>query len=357
MLRVGLNGAGRIGRALLRLLRDDPEVTVVAVNDRAGAAAVAHLLRHDSIHGPFPGRVEALDGDRLVVGERELAFGSAAEPCASFWRRHEVSVVIEATGRFTQGGRAREHLAGGDGLVIVTAVSGDADLTVVPGVEGGRPWIDAREGWRSLASRVRGARVVSLASCTTHAAALPLAVIDERFGIEAAEMTTVHCTTGSQPTIDGPHPDPRRSRSALLSMIPTTTSAARGLVEVLPALAGRLSCLAVRVPTATVSLVEIVAHTRGPLPDRSRIAEAFEQPAAGALAGLLGTTGEPLVSIDFRGDPHSAVVDLLLVERPGDRLLRVVAWYDNEWGYANRVADLLRVLAGSFPGAGRGGGT
>lgn len=327
-LRVGLNGAGRIGRALLRLLLDDPAVEVVAVNDTAGAPTVAHLLRHDSLYGAPPFEVGHAEG-ALVTGGRPIPFTENARPEEVPWRQHGVEVVVEATGGFPSAVEARRHLAGSVRTVLVTAVCPGADATLLPGLH-------------DLAA-ARSFSVVSTASCTTQAAGLPLALLDRWYGIDAAEMTTVHCTTGSQVTMDQPHRDPRRARSAMLSIIPTTTSAGTGLVAALPPLAGRISCLAIRVPTISVSLVEIVAHTRAPAKSRERIASQLREAAGGELAGRLGVTDEPLVSIDFKGDPRSAIVDLPLLELPGDRLVRLVAWYDNEWGYSNRVAEVLRV--------------
>jgi glyceraldehyde 3-phosphate dehydrogenase len=328
-LRVGLNGAGRIGRALLRLSVDDPRVEIAAVNDVAGAPAIAHLLRHDSVYGAPPFEVDALDGALRVAG-RPIPFTAHARPEEIPWRAHGVRAVVEATGSFIRAGEARRHLAGEIRRVLVTAVCPGADVTLVPGLPG--------------FAEAAGAPVVSTASCTTQAAALPLALLDRWFGVAAAEMTTIHCTTGSQVTMDQPHPDPRRARSSLLSMIPTTTSAGTGLALALPRLAGRVSCLAVRVPTASVSLVEVVAQTERPVGPRDDLAKRFRAAAAEApLAGRLGVTDEPLVSVDFKGDPRSSIVDLPLLEVPGTHLARVVAWYDNEWGYAHRVADVLRV--------------
>ncbi|MCU0254720.1 MAG: type I glyceraldehyde-3-phosphate dehydrogenase, partial [Acidobacteria bacterium] len=243
---------------------------------------------------------------------------------------HGIQAVVEATGRFSRGSEARRHLVGPVRQVLVTAVCPGADATVIPGLPG-----------LETAARTT---VVSTASCTTQAAALPLAVLDRWFGVAAADMTTVHCTTGSQVTIDQPHPDPRRARSALLSMIPTTTSAGTGLALALPRLAGRLSCLAIRVPTASVSLVELVVQTERPVDPREELAAGLRAAAAEApLAGRLGVSDEPLVSVDFKGDPRSSVLDLPLLEVPGTHLVRLVAWYDNEWGYTHRVADVLRV--------------
>lgn len=324
---VGLNGAGRIGRCLLRLLADDPLVTIQAVNDVAPVESICHLMRHDSIHGSFDGACSARDGT-LTVGARDIPYSRVSEPEAIPWDEAGVGLVVEATGRFTRADQARRHLRGPVRRVLVTAVSDGADQTVVPGPHRGGVNPEAR--------------VVSTASCTTHAAAVPLTLLDEWFTVTAAEMTTVHCTTGSQVTIDQPHADARRARSALLSMIPTTTSASRGIVAVLPQLEGRLTCLAIRVPTATVSLVECVVQTGRDLPPVDEIADRLRESARGPYGRFLGVSDEPLVSIDFRGDPRSSVVDLPLLASPGPRMLRLVAWYDNEWGYASRVADVLR---------------
>lgn len=326
-LRVGLNGAGRIGRALLRLTLGDPRVVIAGINDLAGPATIAHLLRRDSIHGPFPAEVGHA-AEEIVLAGRRIPFSSENDPARIPWPGSAPDVVVEATGRFANAAAARAHLAAGAPRVVVTAVCAGADATVVLGPHDGR--VDP------------SAAVVSTASCTTHAAALPLALLDAWFGVEAAEMTTIHCTTGSQATIDAPHDDLRRARSALLSMIPTTTSAASGLEAVLPRLEGRLTCLAIRVPTATVSLVEIVAHTARPADEPAALAARFRRAAAsGAYAGRIGVSDEPLVSIDFEGDRRASVVDLPLLARPGRHLVRVVAWYDNEYGYAARVAELL----------------
>ncbi len=325
-LRVGLNGAGRIGRALLRHLLREPAYAIAGINDAAGAETVAHLLRHDSLHGPFPAPVSSAPG-ALVVGGRRLPFSSEKDPAAIPWA-DEVDVVVEATGRFARAEAARRHLRGSVRRVVVSAVCPGADETVVLGPHDGAVRSDAAVG--------------STASCTTHAAALPLALLHEWYGVAAADMTTVHCTTGSQVTIDAPHADPRRARSALLSMIPTTTSAERGIVAALPFLAGRLSCLAIRVPTATVSLVEILAHVERPADAPDALAERFRAAAATApWAGRLAVSDAPLVSIDFNGNEHSSIVDLPLLARPGGNLVRVVAWYDNEYGYAARLHDLL----------------
>ena len=333
-LRVGLNGAGRIGRALLRLLVDDPRVEIVAINDVAGAPAIAHLLRHDSVYGAPAFEIECRDGALHVAG-RPIPFTGLTHPDEIRWHERGVRAVVEATGSFSRAEEARRHLAGEVRRVLVTAVCPDADATLVPGLPG--------------FAEAAHVPVVSTASCTTQAAALPLSLLDRWFGVAAAEMTTVHCTTGSQVTMDQPHSDPRRARSSLLSMIPTTTSAGTGLGLALPRLAGRISCLAIRVPTASVSMVEVVAQTERPVGARDELAARLRAAAAeDPLAGRLGVTDEPLVSIDFKGDPRSSIVDLPLLEVPGAHLVRLIAWYDNEWGYTHRVADVLRVWGESL---------
>ena len=331
-LHVGLNGAGRIGRALLRILRRSDEVRIAAVNDLAALGTLEHLLRHDSVHGSFPDGLDSEDG-RLVIAGRGVGYMQIPEPADIPRESHGVNVVVEATGAFSGNGGARQHLERpGVDRVLVSAVSENADRTIVLGVQDG--------------SVPEGERVVSAASCTTHAAALPLALLDARYGVAAAEMRTVHCTTGSQRTMDLPHRDPRRARSALLSMIPTTTSASRGLVAALPQLEGKLSCLSIRVPVATVSLVDLVVQTTRPVGSRDELRSLFESAARDAIyAGRLGVSHEPLVSIDYKGDPRTSIVDLPLVERPGAHLVRVIAWYDNEWGYASRIAELLEIWA------------
>jgi glyceraldehyde 3-phosphate dehydrogenase len=338
-LRVGLNGAGRIGRCLLRMLHDDPHVALVAVNDVAAPEMIAHLLRYDSVHGSFSGDVgvERRDGGEwLSLAGTPIAYSRAASPQESPWEDHGISVVVEATGRFTSASLAADHLREPVERVLITAVCPDADETIVLGAHDGAP--------------APTSRIVSTASCTTHAAALPLLLVDDWYGVVAGQMTTVHCTTGSQTPMDAPRTDPRRARSCMVSMIPTSTSAREGLRQALPRAADSLSCLAIRVPTATVSLVELVLSTSQDLPEAGALRARFLEAASGRLRGYLACEEQPLVSIDFRGNPHSATIDLPLVEVLSRRMLRIVAWYDNEWGYASRVADLLRLWAASGPG-------
>jgi glyceraldehyde 3-phosphate dehydrogenase len=326
-LRIGLNGAGRVGRTLLRMVVGQSDLELVGVNDIAAPEAIAHLLRHDSVHGRLDTAI-AVQGDCLLVGERRVPYTRHQDPERIPWGACGADVVVEATGHFTARAAAARHLVAGAGRVLVSAVSPGADASVVLGLHDG--------------VLPAPAKVVSSASCTTHAAALPLALLSRWYGVVAADMTTVHCTTGSQVTIDQPHADPRRARSALLSMIPTSTTATAGLVEVLPELRGRLSCLAVRVPTAAVSMVELVVHTERPVDAPGVLVARLEEHAAREWPRYLGVCREPLVSIDFKGDGRSSIVDAELCERPGERLVRLIAWYDNEWGYTSRIVDLLR---------------
>lgn len=329
-IRIGINGFGRIGRALVRILRDATDLQVAAVNDTAPAETLAHLLRFDSVAGGYPGTVGSR-GDALEIDGRAVRLSHAEEPAWIPWAESGVQMVVEATGRFKQREQAARHLEQGAARVVISAVSPDADVTLAPGVN--------EEAF------LPEHRVVSTASCTTQAAVAPLSVLREAYGIVACEMTTVHCYTASQPTMDLPHEDLRRARAAAVSMIPTTTSAARGIPAVLPDLRDRLSCLAIRVPTAAVSLVELVVSTERSPGGCGEVVERLREAAEGPLRGVLALSELPLVSVDFRGNPHSAVVDTELVALPGDRLLRLVAWYDNEYGYAHRVVDALRLLA------------
>lgn len=331
-LRVGINGLGRIGRALVRMatLRPELGIDLVAANDPADAATLARLLRHDTIHGPFPVPVAA-QGERLLIAGQPLPLARAATPEAIDWSAHGVELVIEASGRFRQRAAAAGHLGGGVRRVIVSATVPDADATFCVGINDAT-FDPARH------------QVVSNASCTTNCLAVTLAALLPRFGIERALMNTVHCVTNSQNLVDMAHPDPRRARAAIANLIPTTSDAIPSIGEVLPELAGRVEGMATRVPIVAGSLIDVVVElSRGA--DRERMVAAFRDAEAGPLAGLLGTTEEELVSSDFVDDPRSAVVDLPLLQHVGDRLWRVIAWYDNEWGYANRIAELASRLA------------
>ena len=328
--RIAINGLGRIGRALFRLAWGQEDIAIAAVNDLAEPRILAHLLRHDSISGLWEVPIQA-DGAYLTAAGRRVPVTSRRSPAEIPWRDAGVQFVVEATGLFRERRAAEGHLRAGADRVIISAPSPDADLTAVMGVNQ-----DAIDPARH--------RIISNASCTTNAVAPILMLLDRELGIDACSMTTIHCYTNDQPLVDAPHGDPRRSRAAGLSMIPTTTSASPALAALLPQLGGRITCLAVRVPTATVSAVDLVVNLRRDA-DREAVRRIFLAAERGPLAGIVGTTDEELVSADFRGDPRSVVVDVPLLALPSPRLLKVFAWYDNEIGYTHRLLDLIRHLA------------
>jgi len=331
-LRVGINGLGRIGRALLRIVGERPElgVEIVATNDAAAGPALARLLAHDTVHGRFPVPV-AWAGDGFDIAGRRLPLSHELEPAAIDWRRHGVEMVVEATGRFRRRELAAAHLTAGVRRVVLSATCEDADATFCLGVN--EATFDPGRH-----------RVVSNASCTTNCLAATLAAIHPRFGVERALMNTVHCVTNSQNLVDMAHRDPRRARAAVANIIPTTSDAFPSIEWVMPELAGRVAGLAMRVPIVAGSLIDVVVTLERPA-GGGELAEAFREAEAGRLIGILGTTEEELVSSDFVDDPRSAIVDLPLLQSVGDRMYRIVAWYDNEWGYSHRLAELLALLA------------
>ena len=329
--RIAINGFGRIGRQTLRTIleRHPDELEVVALNDLAPTATNAHLFRYDSTYGRYPGTVEHGDGEITVDGHRIRAF-SEKDPTALPWAEVGADIVIESTGVFTDGEKARAHLEAGARKVIITAPAKNEDVTVVLGVN--EAMYDPRQH-----------HIVSNASCTTNGLALPTKVVFDSFGIEHALMTTVHSYTNDQPVLDVFHRDLRRARSAGQNIIPTTTGAAKAMALVIPGLKGKFDGFSLRVPTATVSVIDFVAQTERPVSVDAANA-AFREAAAGPMRGLLDWTDEPLVSTDFKGDDHSSIVDGLSTMVSGDRLLKVIAWYDNEWGYSCRVADLAAYI-------------
>jgi glyceraldehyde 3-phosphate dehydrogenase len=329
--RIAINGFGRIGRQTLRaaLERHPDDLEVVAVNDLAPTATNAHLFRYDSTYGRYPGTVEEGDGE-IVVDGRHIRTYSEKDPATLPWGELGIAIVVESTGVFTDAEKAHAHIDAGARKVIISAPARNEDVTVVLGVN---------ETMYDPANH----HVVSNASCTTNGLALPAKVIFDTFGIEHGLMTTVHSYTNDQPVLDVVHKDLRRARSAGQNIIPTTTGAARALALVIPELKGRFDGYALRVPTATVSVIDFVAQTTRPVTAEGANA-AFRAAAEGPLRGLLDYTEEPLVSMDFKGDDHSSIVDGGLTLVTGDRLLKVVAWYDNEWGYSCRVADLAAFI-------------
>ncbi|WP_433825444.1 type I glyceraldehyde-3-phosphate dehydrogenase [Actinoplanes sp. CA-015351] len=331
MTRIAINGFGRIGRSLLRATLDDPTLRIVAVNDLADPATLAHLLRYDSTLGRLGRPVEAHD-DHLIVDGRRIEVSRERDPSRLPWKDIGVDIAVESTGRFTAAADARAHLAAGARKVLVSAPSKGAGITIAYGLNHGDYDPAVHD-------------VVSNASCTTNALAPIAAVLDDLAGIEAGSMTTIHAYTQEQNLQDGPHRDLRRARAAGLNIAPTTTGAATAIGAVLPRLQGRLTGYSVRVPVPVGSLVELNALVERPV-TAEEINSAFEAAAAGPLRGVLEFSSDPLVSSDITGNPASAIVDSLLTAAQG-RLVKAVAWYDNEWGFANRVADTLRLLGRS----------
>ena len=332
MTRIGINGFGRIGRQTLKAIleRHPDALEVVAINDLAPTATNAHLFKYDSTYGRYPGEVTHGEAEITVDAHAIRAF-SEKDPAALPWKALGVEMVIESTGIFTDATRAHAHLDAGARKVIITAPAKNEDVTLVLGVN-------------EAAYDPEQHHIVSNASCTTNGLALPAKVIQDSFGIERGLMTTVHAYTNDQNVLDVYHKDLRRARSAGQNIIPTTTGAAKALALVIPELKGRFDGFALRVPTATVSIIDFVALTTRPVTAESANA-ALQGAADGAMQGLLGFTTDELVSMDFKGDARSSIVDGLSTMVVGENLLKVVAWYDNEWGYSCRVADLASFMA------------
>jgi glyceraldehyde 3-phosphate dehydrogenase len=330
--RIGINGFGRIGRQTLKAMieRAPERLEVVAINDLAPTATNAHLFKYDSTYGRYPGEVSAGEGQITVDGRVIKAF-SEKDPAALPWKDLGVELVIESTGIFTDATKAKAHLDAGARKVIISAPATNEDVTIVLGVNEG-VYDPERHN------------IVSNASCTTNALALPAKVVWDSFGIERGLMTTIHSYTNDQNVLDVFHKDLRRARSAGQNIIPTTTGAARALSLVIPELKGRFDGFALRVPTPTVSVIDFVAITSRPVSVESANT-ALREAADGPMSGLLGYTEEPLVSMDFKGDERSSIVDAQSTLVTGDNLLKVIAWYDNEWGYSCRVADLASFMA------------
>ena len=331
--RVGINGFGRIGRQSLKAMleRHPDDLEVVAVNDLAPTATNAHLFKYDSTYGRFDGEVSSGEGVIRIDG-REIRTFSEKDPAALPWGDLEVAIVVESTGVFTDATRAAAHREAGARKVIITAPATNEDVTIVLGVNEGT--YDPEKH-----------NVVSNASCTTNGLALPAKVILDAFGIERGLMTTIHSYTNDQPVLDVVHKDLRRARSAGQNIIPTTTGAAKAMALVIPELKGKFDGFSLRVPTPTVSVNDLVVITSKPV-TRDAANDAFKAAAAsGPMKGLLGIIEEPLVSMDFKGDERSSIVDGLSTMVSGDNLLKVIAWYDNEWGYSCRVADLTSYIA------------
>ena len=330
--RIGINGFGRIGRQSLRAIleRHPDELEVVAVNDLAPTRTNAHLFKYDSTYGTFEGDVTAGENTITVDGHEIRAF-SEKDPAALPWKDLQVDIVIESTGIFTDATKARAHVDAGARKVIISAPAKNEDVTLVLGVNEDK--YDPEQH-----------HIVSNASCTTNGLALPAKVVFDTFGIERGLMTTIHSYTNDQNVLDVFHKDLRRARSAGQNIIPTTTGAAKALALVIPELKGKFDGFSLRVPTPTVSVIDFVAITEKPVTAESAN-DALRAAAEGPMQGLLGYTTEELVSMDFKGDSRSSIIDAASTMVTGDRLLKVIAWYDNEWGYSCRVADLAAFMA------------
>jgi len=332
-VRVGVNGFGRIGRVFFRAALQSPEIEVVAVNDLADAKTLAHLLKYDSVHGILGGEVRH-KGEAIFVNGREVRVCSAKDPATLPWGEMGVDIVVESTGVFRDKATTTKHLQAGAKKVVITAPAKDPDITVVLGVNE-QNYDSARH------------ELVSNASCTTNCLATVAKVLLDNFGIKRGFASTVHSYTNDQPIHDFPHKDLRRARAGAVSMIPTTTGAATAVGLVLPELKGKLDGLAIRVPTANVSVVDLTVEVEKSA-TTAAVNDAFRAAAAGALRGILDTTDEELVSVDFNGNPHSSIVDLPNTAVIDGAMVKVLAWYDNEWGYSNRVKDLIKYMAQSL---------
>ncbi|MGD2036944.1 MAG: type I glyceraldehyde-3-phosphate dehydrogenase [Desulfobacterales bacterium] len=328
-VKIGINGFGRIGRLVFRAAWNHPEVEVVAINDLADGATIAHLLKYDSVHGRFGADVTA-QNDQLQINGNSVAIRSIKEPDQIDWRKLGVDIVAECTGLFRDRESASKHLAAGARKVIISAPAGDPDITIVLGVN-------------SNQYDPRNHHIISNASCTTNCLAPVAKVLLENFGLKYGLMTTIHAYTGDQRLLDFPHRDLRRARAAALSMVPTTTGAAKAVSLVLPELSGKLNGLAIRVPTPNVSLVDFVATVEKSGITLSEVNSALKSASEGSLSGILGYCEEPLVSIDFNGSTFSSVVDAPTTHVI-DNMVKVLAWYDNESGYSHRMVDLAAMV-------------
>ncbi|MBE0501783.1 MAG: type I glyceraldehyde-3-phosphate dehydrogenase [Desulfuromonadales bacterium] len=327
--KVAINGFGRIGRNVLRVALQNERFELVAINDLADAATLAHLFKYDSVHGTFAEPVSA-QGEYLIVGSRKILVCKERNPADLPWKKLGVDLAIEATGLFTKRDDAAKHLAAGAKKVVISAPGANADLTICMGVN--------EEAYDAVQHQI-----ISNASCTTNCLAPVAKVLLNQFGIIRGMMTTVHSYTNDQKILDLPHKDLRRGRAANLSMIPTTTGATKALALVIPDLAGRFDGMAIRVPTPNVSLIDLVVQTEKKTTVKE-VNAALKAASEGAMLGILDYCEQPLVSIDYNGSPASATVDALSTAVNSGDLVKVLAWYDNEWGYSSRICDLVHYV-------------
>jgi glyceraldehyde 3-phosphate dehydrogenase len=329
-IRIGINGFGRIGRMAFRAMLSKKEVEVVAVNDITDAKTLAHLLKHDSVHGSLKHQVKA-EGNQIMLDGHAFRVVAERDPAKLPWKELKVDVVIESTGLFTAREKAALHLGAGARKVVISAPADGVDVTLCMGVN-------------QQAYDPGKHHVISNASCTTNCLAPAAKVLHENFGIVHGLMTTIHSYTSDQMLQDGPHKDLRRARAAALSMVPTSTGAAKAIGLVLPMLNGKLDGIAIRVPTPNVSVVDLTATVERDA-DETAVNAAMKKAAEGELRGILAYSDEPLVSVDFNGNPHSSIFDAPLTKVLGKRLVKIFSWYDNEWGYSNRLADVTAFVA------------
>ena len=333
-IRVGLNGFGRIGRSVLRITEasDNYEYEVVAINARANAETLAHLFEYDSSYGIFDGQVEVKNNDCISVNGRDIVITRAAKPSEISWKDLGVDIVIDNTGKFKNREDAQGHIDAGAKKVVITCPAKNEDITIVLGVNDHKYDNELHN-------------IISNASCTTNCLAPVAKVIDAKFGIENGMMTTVHAYTNDQQVLDKTHKDLRRARACAGSIIPTTTGAAKAVSLVLPELEGKLNGFSLRVPTQTVSVVDLVVNLKKKDVTVEEINAALKEAAENELNGILGYCDKPLVSVDFTGDKRSSIFDALSTMVMSDGLVKVISWYDNEWGYAERTADLVNMIS------------
>ncbi|MFS0556573.1 glyceraldehyde-3-phosphate dehydrogenase [Brevibacillus sp. 179-C9.3 HS] len=326
-IKIGINGFGRIGRMVFRRAIQDPNIEIVAINASYPAETLAHLLKYDTIHGRLQNKVEVQDNKIIVDGKATVVL-SDRDPLKLPWGELGVEIVVEATGKFNNREGAGKHLQSGAKKVVITAPAKEEDVTIVMGVN---------EGIYDHANH----HIISNASCTTNCLAPVAKVLNDAFGIEQGLMTTIHSFTNDQVNLDNPHKDLRRARAASESIIPTTTGAARAVGKVLPELNGKLNGFSLRVPTPNVSVVDLVINTKKPV-TLEEVNRVLRDASEGSMKGYLEFCDEPLVSSDFNGNDHSSIIDGLSTMVMGDNQVKVIAWYDNEWGYSCRVVDLVR---------------
>lgn len=330
-IRVGINGFGRIGRNVLRAGINNKELEFVAVNDLTDAKTLAHLLKYDSVHGKFRSKVEA-KGDAIWVDGKEVKVFAQKDPGQLPWKDLKIDAVLESTGRFTDRVSGSKHMEAGAKKVVVSAPAKDPDISLVLGVNE-KDYDPSKH------------HIISMGSCTTNCLAPIAKILVDEFGIEYGLMTTIHAYTNDQVILDFPHHDLRRARAAGMSMIPTTTGAATALSLVIPALKGKMDGMAIRVPTPNVSVIDLVVELKRETSaeEVNRILKSY---AVGELKGILDFCEEPLVSIDFNGNPHSSIVDGLSTKVIGRKLVKIISWYDNEWGFSNRMVELFLYIFG-----------